>query len=456
MENDSESRAPRWENEAPEETRIRRVRRSAPANGRVLPGMPLELGEEELSEEDSEETRPDPDDKRGAWWHPTGSLGRTALALAATTALALASVGVFLTFHFLREDQRFRVASANNIETSALTEVSRDTLLPVFDEDMGKNIFRVPLADRKAQLERIPWVERATVTRVLPDHIHVEIVERHPVAFAQQGGELGLVDASGVLLTMPAARMAQRNYSFPVVTGLNAADAPEARHLRMNVYVQLMAELDGKGHKLSDQISEVDLRDPDDARVVMIEQGGDVMAHFGKEHFYDRYQRYKENIAGWRQQYPKLVAVDLRYEQQAVLETDPNRTIEPAAPQTATAEAPDASAATAQAAAKPAAKPGKNAAEKETVASHKASEPKAKLTKAALTTRKTTRNKKAAKAAAKTRESKKAQAKNTHAAKEQTTDKERARRLAARDAALKMYQHKSTVARPAVPPVVGQ
>ena len=53
---------------------------------------------------------------------------------------------------------------------------------------------------------------------------------------------------------------------------------------------------------------------------LMPEQGADILAHFGEDHFLERYQRYKAHIAEWRQQYPKLAAVDLRYEQQVVLE----------------------------------------------------------------------------------------------------------------------------------------
>ena len=52
----------------------------------------------------------------------------------------------------------------------------------------------------------------------------------------------------------------------------------------------------------------------------MPEQGRDILAHFGEDHFLDRYQRYKAHIAEWRQQYPKLAEVDLRYEQQVVLQ----------------------------------------------------------------------------------------------------------------------------------------
>jgi cell division protein FtsQ len=119
---------------------------------------------------------------------------------------------------------------------------------------------------------------------------------------------------------MPAAMMAQRHYSFPVVTGFDAHDPLASRKARMSVYQRLLAELDSNGQQLSEQISEIDLTDPADAKVLMPEQGGDILAHFGEDQFLERYQRYKAHISEWRQQYPKLAAVDLRYEQKVVLE----------------------------------------------------------------------------------------------------------------------------------------
>jgi cell division protein FtsQ len=52
----------------------------------------------------------------------------------------------------------------------------------------------------------------------------------------------------------------------------------------------------------------------------MPEQGTDILAHFGQDRFIERFQRYQAHIAEWRQQYPKLSAVDLRYDQQVVLQ----------------------------------------------------------------------------------------------------------------------------------------
>jgi cell division protein FtsQ len=82
----------------------------------------------------------------------------------------------------------------------------------------------------------------------------------------------------------------------------------------------MMSDLDSTGQHNSEQISEIDLTDPEDARVLMPEQGADILAHFGEDHFLERYQRYKAHIAEWRRQYPHLAAVDLRYDAQVVLQ----------------------------------------------------------------------------------------------------------------------------------------
>jgi len=257
---------------------------------------------------------------RNPWWRPAGTTGRVLLGLAALTVVGSLATSIYLLKTYLGRDSRFRIVSAANIQATGLTEVSRAEMLPVFGEDIGRNIFFIPLAERRKQLEDIPWVEHATVMRILPDQIRVSLVERNPVAFVRQGQQVELVDSNGVLLTMPAAMMAQHHYSFPVVTGINPQDPPANRKARMASYQRLLAELDSNGQHLSEQISEIDLTDSDDARVLMPEQGTDILAHFGADHFLERYQRYKAHIAEWRQQYPNLAAVDLRYEQQVVLE----------------------------------------------------------------------------------------------------------------------------------------
>ena len=310
-----------WEDDASPEKRFRRVQQVSPPSGRFLPGMPLEM--QDPDDDDSPRRRRRFDTPSGPWWRPVSKAGRIFLGLCVLIVVGAIVTSCLMVAHFLERDSRFRIAGTSNIEATGLTQVSRAEMLPVFGEDIGKNIFFIHLGERRKQLEQIPWVQRATVMRLLPDQIRVNIIERTPIAFVRQGQQIGLVDADGVLLSMPAAKMMQHHYSFPVVTGIDARDPLPSRRARMAVYRRLVSELDSTGQHLSEQISEIDLTDPEDARVLMPEQGADILAHFGDEQFLARYQRYKAHIAEWRQQYPRLAAIDLRYEQQVVLEMTP-------------------------------------------------------------------------------------------------------------------------------------
>ena len=101
--------------------------------------------------------------------------------------------------------------------------------------------------------------------RLLPNQLRVQIVERTPVGFSRQGTQIGLVDASGVLLDMGA----ESHYSFPVLTGIQAADPLSTRAARMNVYLRFTKELDGGGDQFTKTVSEVDVSDPDDLKAMI-------------------------------------------------------------------------------------------------------------------------------------------------------------------------------------------
>src|SRR5580765_2491562 len=161
--------------------------------------------------------------------------------------------------------------------------------------------------------------------RLLPNHLRVAIVERTPVAFARQGNRIGLVDGNGVLLDIPNGVQADMKYSFPVVTGMAAGDPLSLRAARMKLFARFMGDLDSQGEKVSANLSEVDLSNPEDVRAVVADKGGDVMVHFGEDGFLDRYRKFEEHLAEWRTQYPRLSSVDMRYERQVVLEMQKDR-----------------------------------------------------------------------------------------------------------------------------------
>jgi cell division protein FtsQ len=262
---------------------------------------------------------------RTPWWRPKSGFGRALLGTAVLLVLGVLVAAGVITRNFLMRDRHFRIPGAASIQSTGLSEVNRTEVLPVFGEDIGRNIFFVPLGQRRKELEAIPWVQQATVMRFLPNRLSVSIVERTPVAFVREGSQVELADADGVILSMPPLMMAQHHYSFPVVTGIDAKDSLASRRARMAVYLRFLAELDKGSEHLTQQVSEIDLSDPEDLRATMPEQGSDILAHFGEDHFLERWQSYKSHIGEWRSRYPRLIGVDLRYNGEIPLEMAPDQ-----------------------------------------------------------------------------------------------------------------------------------
>lgn len=231
-----------------------------------------------------------------------------------SAALAASSYG--------KSSWRFIVNSSDNIEITGVQNAARAQVMDVAGADIGRNIFFVPLDERKKQLENIPWIESATVMRLLPNRIAIHVQERTPVAFVQIGSKISLIDAKGFVMGLPANR--QVKYSFPVIQGITETEPLSSRAASMKIYNRLMQELDSEGARYSNNLSEVDLTDPEDVKVTANDPGGAVVIHLGNTNFLASYKLYVAHGAEWRQQFQNLQSVDLRYEGQIIVNPDAN------------------------------------------------------------------------------------------------------------------------------------
>jgi cell division protein FtsQ len=242
------------------------------------------------------------------------------VALTALAAGVLFTVA-FAVYRYGAHSWRFRVESGESIELNGNQNVTRAQVMEVMGADIGRNVFFIPLDDRKKQLEEIPWVESAAVMRLLPDRLRIQVKERTPVAFVQLGSKILLVDAGGVLMELPPK--SKDKYSFPVIVGASDPEPLSTRAARMKIYNGLVRNLDSDGSNYSKDLSEVDLADPDDVKVTVADPAGAVLLHLGSSNFLERYKTYISHAAEWRAQYQKLESVDLRFDRQVIVNPDP-------------------------------------------------------------------------------------------------------------------------------------
>src|SRR5271170_5627480 len=253
---------------------------------------------------------------------PKKTANRLLWAVAAAGVVCLAGLGAAWLYHYGEHSWRFRVESSDNIEVTGMQNVTKAQIMETMGADIGRNIFFIPLAQQKAQLEQIPWVESASVMRFVPNRLKVDIQERTPLAFARVGPRMSLIDAGGTLMELSS----KHRYSFPVILGMNPGEPLSTRAPRMKTYSEMVRELDSGGARYSQDLSEVDLSDLEDVKVRVNDPAGDVLVHLGSSDYLRRYKIYVTHAQGWRQQFQKLESVDLRYDNQIIVNPEIQRT----------------------------------------------------------------------------------------------------------------------------------
>jgi len=248
--------------------------------------------------------------------------------------IAGAGIAAF-TGRFLLYSPQVLLLKPDQIEVTGNHIVSRDAVLQQFAHDRGRSVLRIPLDDRRAEIEQLSWVESATVQRVLPNRIRVNIVERTPIAFLKVGNQLELIDAHGVILDRADAE----DLRFPIVTGISEALPREERETRMQMYQEFLKDIDLVGFAPgpekqsrigvhpSEKVSEVDLSNPKDLRVVMTGLAGlndpqAVTIHFGQSDFTGKFSMLADNFLQWQANAGRIQSIDLEYSRQVVINPD--------------------------------------------------------------------------------------------------------------------------------------
>jgi cell division protein FtsQ len=171
--------------------------------------------------------------------------------------LALAAVGViaFLVFAGLARPLNSPAPALAEIERIielagfGLTQVSvtghrytpDSDILDAVGLDSARTMLSFDSRTAQDRIERLPWVERASIERVLPGGLEVRVSERSPFAVWRLGNRNFLIDKFGRILTgVPKDAMP----SLPRVAGEGAATDAARLLALLAGHPQLMARVD--------------------------------------------------------------------------------------------------------------------------------------------------------------------------------------------------------------------
>lgn len=259
---------------------------------------------------------------------------KTYLRVTVWTAIGLAGVAVgYECGRFVLTSRQLALLHPDQISVDGNHYVHAQSVRQIFLADRGKSLLRIPIDERRRQIETLSWVDHAAVRRALPNRIEVDITERTPVAFLREGSQLSLVDAHGVILERPV----EGDFHFPVVAGVDQQMPLEDREQRMQLLSKFMQEIASVKPEASDQVSEIDLSDAHDLRATLTgfetvsgdeasDSGASVAApvfvHFGEDDFAGKYQTLLDDFGGWQARAGRISSVDLRFNREAVVNQD--------------------------------------------------------------------------------------------------------------------------------------
>jgi len=172
-------------------------------------------------------------DRPGRWkllWRNRRRRLRPALAVGGLIAVVLLLGGLLHTLgHGADWRERLGNATASlglrvrDIVIEGRQKTPDALLRAALGVDRGDPILTFSLADARARLETINWVQSATVERLLPGTILVRLTERSPFAVWQHDGKFALIDRDGNTVT--DSDVSTFAGQLPLVVGLGAPKA---------------------------------------------------------------------------------------------------------------------------------------------------------------------------------------------------------------------------------------
>lgn len=157
-------------------------------------------------------------------------------------AASIVVIGILAWRHV--QSSRFAV---QRIHISGAVHTPKASLDALAQQYVGLNLFQIDIARVQRDLGGLAWVSHIEIEKKLPDTLHINIVERRPVALAREGDRLRYVDANGVAFADLSPTVGDED--LPLVV--------DARGAELARTVTLLTELRKSDPQLYARISEV-------------------------------------------------------------------------------------------------------------------------------------------------------------------------------------------------------
>jgi cell division protein FtsQ len=237
--------------------------------------------------------------------------GATVLAVAGV-AVVVTALAVPRSVSWLIDHSYFAIESVevvpNHLGARARLALGQPRLTPEeieawVDLPPGISIFRVDPLQIERRLEAHPWIRRATVTRLPPRRLEVEIHEHRPLAIVRLD-DYYFVDRRGALM----GRLAPSDsHDLPIISGLDRGHGRTSLEVALPRVAHLLRRQ--RAAALLGPISEVHFDAEHGATLFPVDVH--VSLAVGWDGWRQRLGRARRVLQAWRGQEDRLAAIDL-------------------------------------------------------------------------------------------------------------------------------------------------
>ncbi len=191
--------------------------------------------------------------------------------------------------------------------------LSTGEVLALVDGLRGQNILAIGITEWQQKLLASPWVESATIRRVLPSTLEIMIHERIPMGIGRIGTALYLIDATGVIVDEYGPAYA--DIDLPIIDGLASAPADGGALLdpARTEFAGRVITAFASRPELFKRLSQIDVADLHNAVVILDDDTA--LLRLGDADFVARLQQYLDLQPALRERLAEIDYVDLRFDE---------------------------------------------------------------------------------------------------------------------------------------------
>ncbi|MBY0492662.1 MAG: FtsQ-type POTRA domain-containing protein [Cyanobacteria bacterium] len=255
-------------------------------------------------------------DKRFRRAHVKPSRKRSPASKHAWLAARLLALALVLGYAVYRGVTLIAAASSLQIGHMVVRgheRLSTGEVLALVEGLRGQNILAVKLDTWQEKLLSSPWVENATIRRVLPSTVEIAIEERRPMGIGRLGTAMYLIDGKGVIIDEYGPVYA--DIDLPIIDGIAAAPQDGGSIIDVT-----RAEFAGRvigalavRPEIARRVSQIDVANLHDAIVIL--DGDPALLHLGDTEFVARLQQYIDLAPALRERLDGIDYVDLRFDE---------------------------------------------------------------------------------------------------------------------------------------------